>query len=221
MSDRRSENTYLIQTAAEKANVALGNRKINKKHLLSTNTGSTILEKYEESETNRDNSFKDPLTGLLNRRGILEEFKLEVSTRERLGAVGGNVLIALDFIGLKKINVEKGMVYADTILKRSAESLKAQIRKTDLCGRWGGDEFLLVLFGANDESAKKTIESIIQNSPDNVHYNIGYQMIDSKASGEIVINEIMNRLDSIKNLGLTDATNRSAGTGVVVNLGNT
>ncbi len=209
--------SQLDRIAAEKSNKELGH---SKGLLSSEKVGTSILDKYEESERNRDNSFKDPLTQLLNRRGLFEEYKLEESTRKRAGLEGKNVLIAMDLIGMKRMNAELSMEGADQVLMKMASTMKQQIRETDLAGRWGGDEFLLVLFGANEETAKNTIQEIIDNSPDGVQYNIGYQIIDQGGNPESLMKGIMSKLDYIKTLGLTDETGRATGEGVVVNVDN-
>ena len=210
-----ADPSILTRIAAKKANSELGHFK---GLLSSEKVGTPILNKYEESERNRDNSFKDALTGLLNRRGLFEEYKLEELTRKRAGIVGKNTLIALDFIGMKKMNNEKTPEVTDFILQESASLLKSQIRKTDLAGRWGGDEFLVVLFGADEESATTVINDINETAPEGVHYNIGYQIVDQGEDAEHIMSGLMSKLDYIKTLGPTDETGRAVGEGVVVNI---
>src|SRR3989344_3381524 len=144
MTDKQiNEISPLVRIAADKANQELG----GVKGLLSSDAGNSILSKYVESEVNRDNSFIDPMTGLFNRRGLLEEYKLQEATRKRLGATGDNVFIALDLIGLKKMNVELTYAGADKVIKEAATSLRKRVRENDPVGRWGGDEFLVLLSG--------------------------------------------------------------------------
>lgn len=218
MTDNRSELTPLVRIAADKAHKELGDKI---PEILSNDVkGTIILNKYEESEVNRNNSFIDPLTELLNRRGMVEEYKLEESTRKRLDASESNAFIALDLIGLKRLNTELTFNGADNVIKEAAVSLRKQIRKTDLAGRWGGDEFLLILFGVDEDTATNTIEKILNNLPEHVHYNIGYQVI--KPNGDVLsqINRIMGQMEVIKHMGPTDETGRTVGNGVVVNIDN-
>lgn len=216
MTDRVTElGNDITQVAAIKANKDLG----NESGLLSSKTGGIILDKYIESEVNRENSFRDPMTGLLNRTGLVEEYILATRTRERVGSEQEkNVLLALDLIGLKKFNQELSPEIADGIIKNVAKSLRKQVRETDLVGRWGGDEFLLVLFGAGESTAHSTIEKVIKNSPEGVHYSIGFQVIEKGIDPEKAFVGIMNKLEEVKKLGLTDKTGRSIGGGVVVNI---
>ncbi len=214
-----SENKLLTNIAATKANDELGSeRSPEGLPLLSTKAGTRILSKYEESEANRENSFKDPMTELLNRRGLLEEYKLGELSRERLGVSESNVLIALDLIGLKKLNNELTSEGADKLIKEATSSLLQQIRKTDLAGRWGGDEFLLILFGADQEAAVAVIQKVLNNVPDRVNYNIGYKVVQPNDDPELQMNDVMKQMDNVKLLGGVDETGRAIGIGVVVNL---
>lgn len=215
MADKlMKEISPLVRIAADKANQELG----NVKGLLSGNAGNPILSKYEESEINRNNSFVDPLTGLLNRRGLAEEYKLGTATRDRLKSNGDKVLIALDLIGLKKINIELSPAVADEVLKKAGELLRGQIRESDLVARWGGDEFLLVLFGAGKESALVVIQKILANLPEHVHYNIGYQIFEKEGNFETQTREVMDWMEEIKRMGGLDKTGRATGSGIVIDV---
>ncbi|BBY62151.1 GGDEF domain-containing protein [Mycolicibacterium helvum] len=84
---------------------------------------------------------RDPLTGLLNRRGLFTEAGLMFARSPR-GAVLGVVLIDLD--GFKKLNDDHGHGRGDATLQAVAEQLTKTIRTRDLAARVGGDEFVLV-----------------------------------------------------------------------------
>lgn len=215
MADKlMKEISPLVRIAARKANQELG----NVKGLLSGIAGDTILSKYEESEINRNNSFVDPLTGLLNRRGLAEGCKLQVATRDRLKSNGDKVLIGLDLVGLKKMNGELSPGGADEVLKKAGQSLREQVRGSDLVGRWGGDEFLLILFGANKETAMMVIQKILANLPEHVHYYIGYQVFEKDGDFENQTREVMDWMEEIKSMGGIDKTGRSTGNGFIVDI---
>ena len=223
MSDKKSEVENSVISAAFNAHEDLGDQMLGDKHLLSSQEkdggpGTKILSKYEESEKNRENSFKDPMTGLLNRRGLLESYQLEKVTRQRMGGEGKVLLIGMDLIGLKKLNIELTAGGADEVVKNAAKHLKSSIRSSDLASRWGGDEFLLVLFGVSDEHAAETVGKINSNLPEHVHYNVGYKVVDVRSDPTEEISAIMNRMDEIKNLGEKDETGRSIGNGTVVDI---
>ncbi len=79
----------------------------------------------------------DFLTGLMNRRGLLENLMSKGSSERTLAIV--------DCDNLKKVNDELGHVAGDEYLQAIGGRLLSNISKTDLVGRWGGDEFLVVL----------------------------------------------------------------------------
>jgi len=200
--------------AANKANKDLG----DKKGLLSSDAGTLILSKYEESEINRDNSFRDPLTGLLNRRGVIEEYKLVIAERERIGATEGVGLVALDVIGLKRLNLEHTPEGADKIIKNAADSLKGLIRKSDLACRWGGDEFVLILFGTDKVNVIKIIDEINNRLPEHVRYNIGYEVANSSVDPDVEVRKVMDKMEKVKKLGALDATGRATGNGISIDI---
>ena len=91
------------------------------------------LEQSEKRES------VDLLTGLANRREI------EAQIEERISWRRGFCLAILDLNGFKRINDVHGHVAGDDLLKQFAGEMKALFRPTDLVGRWGGDEFVVVV----------------------------------------------------------------------------
>ncbi|MBH9554179.1 diguanylate cyclase [Inhella gelatinilytica] len=85
----------------------------------------------------------DALTGLLNRRSLLEWAQDEVSRSQRHGLPLS--FIAVDLDHFKRVNDERGHATGDRVLKDVAECLRAGVRREDRLGRLGGEEFLLVL----------------------------------------------------------------------------
>ena len=88
-------------------------------------------------------AFTDPLTGLLNRRETIHRFNSEKSASERHGTPLSIIIADIDHF--KKINDSFGHNAGDKILKSVADTLSSLIRSEDICGRWGGEEFLLIL----------------------------------------------------------------------------
>ncbi|MFN4089701.1 MAG: diguanylate cyclase [Alphaproteobacteria bacterium] len=88
-------------------------------------------------------SLTDPLTGLANRRHLLERFRREAIRAKRTGAP--IVVFLADVDRFKIVNDTWGHATGDAVLASLAELLQAQLREYDLCGRWGGEEFLILL----------------------------------------------------------------------------
>ena len=85
----------------------------------------------------------DELTGILNRRGILERFNLEISRCKRFDLSLAALMIDVDFF--KQINDTHGHMEGDVALRSVVHSLQSALRDTDLIGRFGGEEFLVIL----------------------------------------------------------------------------
>lgn len=105
-------------------------------------------------------AFLDPLTGLLNRRGLERDMRMETGRAARYGRRFSVMIIDLD--GLKKVNDEEGHLVGDERLRRLADSAVASLRMGDSAYRVGGDEFVLLLpevgEGADDAVARRIVD---------------------------------------------------------------
>lgn len=107
---------------------------------------SIVLERNEffnKSEELKKLTITDPLTGLLNRRYLLERLKDELARSVRHGHPMG--LLMLDLDGFKVCNDTHGHPFGDKILKDIAETLLKTVRSIDIMARYGGDEFVAIL----------------------------------------------------------------------------
>jgi diguanylate cyclase (GGDEF)-like protein len=106
----------------------------------------------------RSKAYTDPLTGLLNRRG----FDRQMQRLIRLAGEQGKpiTLALLDIDRFKRVNDTYGHPVGDEVLKQLAELLRKASRADDLAVRMGGEEFGLVLFGADLEDAYGVLERI-------------------------------------------------------------
>ncbi len=99
----------------------------------------------------------DLLTGLLNRRAINKHAEAELSRAERGGLVS---LAFLDIDHFKKINDTYGHLFGDEVLKLVSKLIMDNVRPYDWVGRWGGEEFLLVLPNTSIKEAKVVAERL-------------------------------------------------------------
>lgn len=99
-------------------------------------------------------SIRDSLTGLLNRRGVMEVIK---KTLERY--VGKSAMLLVDVNNLTTINDSRGHVAGDAVLARTSEAIRESLREGDLCGRFG-DEFMVYARDCDAESAVNRAEAI-------------------------------------------------------------
>jgi diguanylate cyclase (GGDEF)-like protein len=103
-------------------------------------------------------SRQDPLTGLANRRDMEEKLEEE---RIRFGRTGRHfALLMADLDDFKAVNDTRGHDCGDYVLKTLAGVLTASLRKLTWIGRWGGDEFLLLLPETNLAGARRVAEKI-------------------------------------------------------------
>lgn len=124
--------------------------------------GQRILELQEQllqaREALRAQATHDGLTGILNRAAVLEtlDHELERSYRQRHPV---SLLIA-DLDCFKSINDTYGHLAGDEVLREAARRMTAVLRSYDTVGRYGGEEFLIILAGSDSESAHSQAERI-------------------------------------------------------------
>jgi len=113
-------------------------------------------EKAKEVETAQlieglyTSSMLDPLTGILNRKGLRDKLPDVIAQCKKMGK--SLSLILFDIDGFKKINDTYGHLVGDSVLRELSEAVRETIRKDDLFVRWGGDEFLIVSMITVDEA---------------------------------------------------------------------
>lgn len=107
---------------------------------------------HERNQLLRDASGQDPLTGLANRRLLHDRLGPLTTSAARHGRRLS--LAMLDIDHFKTINDRYGHVAGDRVLVALANGLSASLREHDLCGRWGGEEFLLVLPDTDRDQAQ-------------------------------------------------------------------
>jgi diguanylate cyclase (GGDEF)-like protein len=100
---------------------------------------------YELTQDNLALSVRDPLTGVLNRRGLQERVPELLSIGRRHGSPA--FLVFIDIDGLKAANDAHGHEFGDTVIRAVAECISVVVRAGDVVGRWGGDEFLVAGLG--------------------------------------------------------------------------
>ena len=147
----------------------------------------------------------DPLTGILNRRAILERLGFEINRAYREKRSFGLALLDID--EFKKINDQYGHLMGDDALKITSMCLRETTREYDIAGRFGGDEFLvffLVESGANFRNIlNRLLIKINSHKLDisgeitvRIKISIGGVFVHSfKNINEIKINTLMKKAD--------------------------
>jgi two-component system, cell cycle response regulator len=117
--------------------------------------GERMLALHEQL---RIQATRDHLTGVLNRGTVIEIAQLELAHAARKGESAA--LIVADIDGFKQVNDTYGHLAGDAILRETAKSLAARLRAYDVLGRYGGEEFLILLPGCNAANAGKIAEEL-------------------------------------------------------------
>jgi diguanylate cyclase (GGDEF)-like protein/PAS domain S-box-containing protein len=118
-----------------------------------------LVKRLNEAQTHlKHMAITDELTGLRNRRYIIERLEEEFQRSKRSGRPLG--LIMLDIDHFKQINDAHGHLFGDIVLRVIASRIKSILRKHDLVGRVGGEEFLVVCPDSSPEDTVVVAERI-------------------------------------------------------------
>ena len=110
--------------------------------------GSALRQKQNKEDL-KEKASRDSLTGLYNHALLLELLDKEIGKQERNNESLSFVMIDIDYF--KKINDTYGHTIGDDVIREIASILKDEIRSTDIPGRYGGEEFGIILTGINRE----------------------------------------------------------------------
>jgi diguanylate cyclase (GGDEF)-like protein/putative nucleotidyltransferase with HDIG domain len=109
-------------------------------------------------EQTQHESHTDPLTGLANRRSLDRQFETGLAHASRSKSSIGVVVLDLD--RLKEINDTYGHEAGDRALRAIGSVLKATVRQNDLCARFAGDEFVVVLWDCPPEHEARRVQEL-------------------------------------------------------------
>lgn len=128
------------------------------KPILPQNLIAAIQSKAKYGSVIQNQILKDGLTNLFNHAHILQCLALEIERSKR--SKENFVAAMIDLDSFKKINDTHGHLVGDHILKKMTMLLTANIRRIDILGRYGGDEFLLILTNITEKNAQTWCEKI-------------------------------------------------------------
>lgn len=154
-------------------------------------------------------SITDHLTGAYNRHSGEKRLKEDISRVKRSG--GTISLVMLDIDDFKLINDQYGHDTGDVCIKHFVNIMRSNIREGDLLVRWGGDEFLLILFNSDLQFSGKILERIclaIKDQPAQTYQgeidltmSVGICEYNGKDSAEIFFKKADSALLLAKRLG--------------------
>jgi two-component system, cell cycle response regulator len=158
--------------------------------------GKRILDPQRELTSARESlqfaATHDSLTGLINRGEIVSLIERELSRGKRESRPIGIILADIDHF--KSVNDSLGHAAADAVLREVSERLKSGLRSYDGVGRYGGEEFVLILPGCDLAATVRRAQQIcrrVSSAGIRVTLNMGISILQASddASVESVLNE--------------------------------
>jgi two-component system cell cycle response regulator len=145
----------------------------------------------------------DPLTGVLNRRVFIERMDAEIHRSGRQNAPFSLLLMDIDHF--KEINDRFGHQAGDLVLRRFVEQLSVSVRPYDFVGRYGGEEFVVGLAGADNEKAGIIAERMRQGvqamsievakGPPPIHVTASFGVASFLPGSEETVDSLTRRAD--------------------------
>jgi diguanylate cyclase (GGDEF)-like protein len=126
--------------------------------LLAVTLAVVVARLMALSERMAQSARTDALTGLLNRRALSEHLT-RVAAHARRAEEPMSVLM-VDLDRFKQTNDAFGHRAGDRVLRAVADSMRSVLRGEDVYGRWGGDEFVVLLPGAGEDAARAAAERL-------------------------------------------------------------
>ena len=124
--------------------------------------GTRIIQLQEELQSalhmSEFRASHDLLTGLKNRGAVLEALEIELARSHREGKQVGVIIADVDYF--KRVNDLSGHLAGDAVLREVARRLEKSLRPYDSLGRYGGEEFLIVLPGCDRKAAAQMAERV-------------------------------------------------------------
>ncbi len=157
----------------------------NLKHILPyikayLNETSNVIEAKFTLELLHNQTIKDPLTGLFNRRYLENILVPIINGALRRNEKIGFLMVDMDYF--KKVNDTYGHEAGDLVLKTLGKVLLNSIRKSDIAIRYGGEEFLILLQNIKDKKEAYKVAEKIRKQIENTKFYIGDQTINKTVS---------------------------------------
>lgn len=128
---------------------------------------TAVKNRVERTRSMRFFMERDSLTGLLNHSHLMQSLSTEMQRADRVGRPLCFAMIDID--NFKTVNDTYGHLTGDRVLKSLSRLLQERLRKTDVIGRYGGEEFGVVMFNVNTETAGQILDRIREEFAQSVH----------------------------------------------------
>ena len=152
-----------------------------------------------QHQREKDSARVDYLTGVANQKGFYEALKIEIARHRREQSPLS--VAYLDCDNFKEVNDRLGHKEGDKLLESVAQTLKTNLRKTDVIGRLGGDEFAVVLTNSDKNRAvdavtklRRELDALMTAYHWPVTFSVGVGIFDSVAASEDAIISFTDKL---------------------------
>jgi diguanylate cyclase (GGDEF)-like protein len=149
--------------------------------------GETVHRLWRHNRQLARQSQHDDLTGVLNRRGFFSAASPLCHLAQRGGYRVGMLMIDID--NFKRFNDEYGHLRGDSVLREVASVLRGSVRSADLVGRYGGEEFVILLAAvkprALEQLARRICRSVARHADSELAVTVSIGMTDGPIGGDI------------------------------------
>jgi len=167
---------------------------------------TSIRQDITDKKKVEELSITDKLTKLFNRHKIDEVFQEEIQRAKRYDCIFSVILLDIDHF--KSVNDTYGHDVGDVVIKNISKLLKQSIRVTDIVGRWGGEEFIIIAIETNYKDAMNLAQNIKKSIQNYKHDKVGFKTASFGVttykkgdSEELMLNRADGALYKAKNEG--------------------
>ncbi|MDP6727050.1 MAG: sensor domain-containing diguanylate cyclase [Candidatus Marinimicrobia bacterium] len=158
-------------------------------------TFGSIVSWQQQYWKMHENAMHDGLTGLLNHKAFIDRFMEEINRANRYQH--SIVFAILDLDKFKRINDSYGHLYGDYVIGKVANIIKEKVRNIDVVGRYGGEEYGILLINTNIEKIVPVAQRIIEGI---ANFPFTMDNIDARVTISCGLSEFPRHTDSLKEL---------------------
>ncbi|MCU0848402.1 MAG: diguanylate cyclase [Spirochaetes bacterium] len=159
-----------------------------------------VTDRKEHEENLRELSIMDVLTETYNRHGFINLSAKQIDIARRTNS--GMYMLFLDLDGLKGINDSMGHKTGDSVLISAVDVLHRTFRSSDIIGRWGGDEFVVLMVNAGGISCEeisgrlqKNIDLINSSTAGPARLSMSWGIINFDPASEVTVEDLIREAD--------------------------
>ena len=170
-----------VDTGKQLEAMRLGGDEFLQKPVAKPHLISSVRTRAARARVLQNLMVRDSLTGLLNHTKTKEQLGIEIERRRRLGHPVALAMIDIDHF--KTVNDTYGHATGDRVLRSLSRLLSQRMRQTDIVGRYGGEEFAVIMVGADAHNARRAIDEVRQSWANLAHSSNGREFYSTFSAG--------------------------------------